>query len=700
MSTALNSVLRGATALLLALVLAIPGLAQAPATAQGESGYKLSVTSDLVLVNVVARDKSGRLVTDLKSSDFTVLEDGKPQQIRSFDIESPDTAPAPQSPNMTPQLTVGGSATPRAPQAAPVDVHDRRLIVIVFDMTSMQPEEVRRAADAALQYIERSMSPADLVAVATLGDSLQVLQDFTSDQAQIKRVLDQLNGSEEQGFEATSSTEQAETGASYTPDDAEYNLFNIDRRLQALQSLSQSLTGIQQKKSVIYFSSGMERTGLENQSQLRATVNAAVRANVSLYSVDVRGLEALPPTGNAQQGSLRGTAAYSGQAVQAELDSNFDSQETLVTLSNDTGGHALLDSNDLGVVFTRVHQDTSSYYVLGYRSSNRTLDGRYRHITVRVARKDVKLEFRSGYYAGRDFTHFTREDKEDQMQDVLTSDLPVTDLPVYASAEYFRDRSNDYFVPVSIAVPLSVVPRSKHPEKDRLDILGVVREATSKIPVGTVRDTIKLPAAAEGGATHRNIQYETHFTLAPGTYDLKVVVRENMTGKLGTFEANFNVVDMRKTPLKISSIVLATQTRPAKGDSPLVVGKTEYVPNMSHVFSGQQSVTVLYEVYDPRTASGSGSKAENGPRVLTYAQFFRGATRVFQTPVLDMTVFTHADRHAMLAQLQLPASQLTAGWYTCQVTAIDDVAGTLGFVRFPIRVVGSVPKSATGGAAP
>src|ERR1700757_2453984 len=130
----------------------------------------------------------------------------------------------------------------------------------------------------------------------------------------------------------------------------------------------------------------MDRTGIENQSELRAAINAAVRSNMAIYTMDLRGLQAIVPGGEAQNASLRGTSPYSGQAMINSLNSNFTTQETLVTLAGDTGGRAFLDSNDFGRVFTGVQQDTSLYYLLGYHSTNPARDGRFRRITVKVNR--------------------------------------------------------------------------------------------------------------------------------------------------------------------------------------------------------------------------------------------------------------------------------------------------------------------------
>ena len=165
----------------------------------------------------------------------------------------------------------------------------------------------------------------------------------------------------------------------------------------------QSLGKLPQKKSIIYFSNGITQTGVDNQSALRAATAAAVKANASIYSLDVRGLQAFPPGGEAQNASLHGQAAYTGASVLNDLNGNASSQDTLATLSSDTGGKAFFDSNDFSGIFTQVQKDSSVYYVLGFTSSNPAKDGRFRHLKVTVNRPDLKLDFRSGYYAGRDF---------------------------------------------------------------------------------------------------------------------------------------------------------------------------------------------------------------------------------------------------------------------------------------------------------
>jgi len=708
MTTLLNKSL---ATLLSAILLLAPLMAQnpAPEAEPPQPGYTFHVSSDLVLVNVVVRDKSGNLVRDLNSADFTVLEDGKPQHVSSFDIEKPDSIESEAPQQGAAQQTIQGEVPKilTSEKVARESVRDRRLIVIFFDFSSMQPDEAERAIQAARDYVEKQMSPADLVSIVTLANSVQVEQDFTTDRAALENALKHLSAAEGEGFEAGDtgdSSSGSDTGTEYTVDDTEYNLFNTDRRLAAISSLAKALVNVEQKKSVLYFSGGMERTGLENQAQLRAAVNAAVRANIALYTVDIRGLQALPPGGGADKGSLRGTSAYSGRAVQGDLDSNFASQETLTTLAADTGGKAFLDSNDFHQPFTKVQEDTSSYYVLGYRSTNKAMDGRYRHITVRLTRRDLKLSFRPGYYGPRDFTHFTKEDREKQLEDEMMAQLSSTDLPIYLDTAYFRATDDKFYVPVSMVVPGSAIPFVKNGDKDKatLDIMGAVTEASTKFPIGTVRDTVKLAVGLQQSA-HRNIQYSTGFMLPPGKYTLKIVARENQTGKIGSFETPFTVPDLKKLPLKLSTVVLSTQRAPAgkQKQNPLVQGSTQIIPNLAHVFSSDQQLTFYFEVYDPakekhtediaapssRSGGGKQEVVKKGSiRLLTSVQFFSGKVKAYETPLVETSELNVPNRKAAAFQLEVPLSKLRPGWYTCQVNVIDDAGGSFSFPRMPLLI--------------
>ena len=660
--------------------------------------------TELVLVNVVVRDKSGAVVRGLTQADFVVTEDDKPQSVSSFDFEEldrPEVVPAatePKPPVLDKKLVPAPRPTVAAPAAAPVerpkvDMHGRRLIILFFDLSSMQPEEIDRAVKAAHDYVDQKLSPSDLIAVTSFATSLHLDQDFSADKAVIGQVIDRFNGASGQGFDEGAAVDPDSTDTGFTPDDTEFNIFNTDRRLDALQMLADALSGIEQKKSVIYFSSGMSQSGNDNQVELRRTIDRANRANVSIYAADMRGLQASVPGGDATQASNRGRGAFSGATVANQFSRMASTQDTLTTMAEDTGGRAFFDSNTFTEVFQRVVDDTSAYYVLGYSSSNPARDGRFRRIKVRLAKRtDLKLEYRSGYYAPRDFAHATRDDREEQLQDQLMSALSMTDLSAYVSTAYFRVGDNRFFVPISVVVPGYQVPFTRATDKNKstIDVLGIVRTKQGP-PVGRIRDTVRIAVQADDELKRKTVQYETGMELAPGTYHMKVVVRENQNGTMGSYETDVVVPDLKADSVKLSSVVVGTQLQQgaARNDrNPLVRNGRELVPNVTHVVSAGQHLYFYYEVYDPgrAPAAASGSSPAQAIKVLTSIAFFRGKVRAFETPLVETTELTSSDRKSAVFQFDVPAASLPPGLYTCQVNVVDDIAGTFTFPRMQLYV--------------
>ena len=697
----------GLVAMMIGLLAGTPmaGRAQQPTPQPNASGtFTMKVQTDIVLTNVVVRDKkTGEVVKGLKESDFTILENGKPQKIASFDYQNVDEAAV-----LREKSTVTGKATIADLlngdfAASPEALRDHRLIVMFFDLSSMQPEDIDRAVESAQDYVNKKMQPADLVALVSMATGLSMDQDFTSDKAALLRGLDKYNGTEGTGFangnEGGNSGGTADDASSFTADDSEYNALNTDRELYAIRAIAKSLERVDQRKSLLYFSGGLTRQGIENQASMRAATNEAVKANMAIYSVDSRGLEALPPVGNASTGSLRGTASYSGGAMQSNLDANFGSQETLATLSSDTGGKAFFDSNDFAPAFQQVQHDTEAYYILGFHSTNAARDGSYRHLTVKLNRSDAKIDYRPGYYAPADFQHQKSEDREQVLTEQLRSDLPATDVAVYLEALYFRLEDNKFFVPVSLIVPGSQIHSVKNGDRDKanIDIIGQVKNAQGII-VGNVRDNVKLALDAAQQVQKKNIQYSTGFTLAPGKYHLKFVVRENQTGAMGSFETDLQVPDLKKIPLKLSSIVLSSQRVPdtaKKTVNPLVRDGVEWIPNVPHVFRQDQHLYFLYEVYDPAKqkdapdpASSPGlTRREGGPvRVLTSIEFLSGGVKVYETPLVEAKAINIPERGAVAFQFDVPLTQLKPGTYVCQINVIDDAGGSFSFPRMAMKV--------------
>jgi VWFA-related protein len=233
-------------------------------------------------------------------------------------------------------------------QPGQIQYHDKRLLVMFFDLASMAIPEQLRAQEAANKFLDTQITSADLVAVMMYTSTVQVLSDFTGNRTQLRDVIKSLPIGEmaEMADAADTGDDNGEdTGAAFVADETEFNIFNTDRKLQAIEDATRKLSALPEKKALIYFSSGLQKTGVENHAQLEATILTATKSNVAIFPIDARGLMADPPGGAASKGAARGTGIYSGDQQNAQRSAINDSQETLVSLAADTGGKSFLDNN-------------------------------------------------------------------------------------------------------------------------------------------------------------------------------------------------------------------------------------------------------------------------------------------------------------------------------------------------------------------
>lgn len=671
---------------------------------QPEPSVKFTAAANLVIVNVSVRDRAGAPIEGLGKEDFELLEDGKPQAISVFEFQRLGREPAAKEiPRTTPRIALSSAITPSAP--GQVRYRDRRLIVLFFDFSSMEPPEQIRAQQAALKFVSERMQPEDLVAVMTFSNRLRVLEDFTDDRERLARLIRAFRIGEASELAAEAATggeeEGEDTGAAFTADETEFNIFNTDRKLGALATAAGMLASLPEKKALVYFSGGLGRTGVENQSQLLATINAAVRANVAFYTVDARGLMALPPGGAASQAAPRGTSIFTGGAQRQQRERFANQQETLVSLATETGGKALLDTNDLVQGIAQAQRDIDSYYILGYYSTNAALDGRFRRIQVRLRRPlQARLEYRRGYFAAKDFSRFSAADRERQLEEALLLGDPVTDLVMALEVDYFRLARDRYFVPVTVKIPSSQIGLARKGEsaETELDFIGQVRDARGAL-AAAVRDSVRVRLAPHqaGQAAARHFQYDTGFTLPPGDYRLKFVARENRTGKIGTFETPFTVPDLSAPTagVRLSSVVLGHQREPLEqavgaaerrkkliAQHPLVEGGKKLVPSITRVFRRDQNLYVYFEVYDAaRSASGGAAS------VAANLSFFRGRSKALETEPVRLAQ-PEPDRAGRLRfRFELPLERLPPGRYISQVNVIDELGRKFAFSRSPLVIL-------------
>jgi VWFA-related protein len=723
--------------LVIAVLVAYAATAQAPPqptpapsgtepTRDASSGIaSFTSTTSIVVVNVAVTGRDGKPVENLTKQDFQVYEDGKLQTLETCDFQQLGTAPLPPQGSQASNPPAAAVAAPPSSPASPGSgrFENRRLVVMLFDFSSMEAGEQTRARDAALKFLSSQMTSSDIVSLMTFGNQLQTIQDFTSDRdlltAKIKsfRVGD---SSELAGMADTGADAEDQSGT-FVADDTEFNIFNTDRKLAALEEATRRLAAHPEKKALVYFSSGVEKTGVENQSQLEATVNAAVRANVAFYPIDARGLLASAPGGDATKASAVGSGLFSGKAQRSVRDSFQNSQETLYTLAADTGGKALLDSNDLTEGLRQVQHDIGSYYLLAYRSSNSAQDGRYRKIQVKLAPQHAalkaKLNYRQGYFAPAVFAKMRDADKESQLQQALESANPVTDLPLAVEVDYFRLAKDKYFVPVTVRLPGSALSfREKGSKRaTALDFIAQVRDVRGRA-VDAVRDTIplKLDESRAGEVSRKHIQYDTGMTLAPGRYTLRFVARENGEGKIGTFETTFTVPDLNaEKALRLSSLVLSSGTQPLNqqlggaknskklvAQNPLVSKEGEkLVPNVTRVWRPSQTLLAFLEVYDPTVPEGLPPNMRLTSVASSFA-FYRGDQKVFEAPAVQVQRLDPNRADTAQLRLRTPLANLQPGKYTVQVNVIDELGRKFAFPRAPIAIVADATTVAAAAEPP
>src|ERR1700734_3718754 len=594
--------------------------------------FTLTVKSQLVVETVVVKDKQGKLIQGLTAKDFAITEDGVPQQI-SFCEHQALAANASLLPVAPPgseeiRLYKRLARTQVPPETPDTERYkNRRLLALYFDMSAMRPADQLRALSAAQQFIRTQMTAADLVSILRYqGGSVDVLQDFSADRDKLLSILQTMIVGEGQGnAETIDDASSADTGAAFGQDDSEFNVFNTDRQLSALQTAAKMLGQLNEKKSLIYFASGLRLNGIDNQAQLHATVDAAIRAGVSFWPVDARGLVAQAPLGDATQGSPGNSGVYSGTAAIANTTNFQQSQDTLFALAGDTGGKALFDSNDLDRGIVQAQQAISEYYVIGYYTTNTARNGHFRRVKISLAQDaTAKLDYRQGYYAEKEFSHFTTVDKERQLEDALMLEDPITDLSIAMEIDHFQLNRAEYFVPIIVKIPGRELALAKRggAEHTLIDFVGEIKDLVGGTTVSNVRDNvnIKLSDATAAELARRPIEYDTGFTLLPGKYMIKFLARDDETGRIGTFETTFVVPNLNKEEKRVplSAVVLSSQRvdlREAIYDAakakdrakdeaanPLVQDGKKLIPSVTRVFGAGREIYVYFQAYkQPQT---------------------------------------------------------------------------------------------------
>jgi VWFA-related protein len=685
------------------------GTPQNPAT-PASGAAKFTTSTQLVIETVMVKDKSGKVVEGLTAKDFVVTEDNVPQTVTICDFQkltndplppATDTptipaAPEPEKPKVDP--VVAAQIAPEAP--GDVKYRDKRLLALYYDMSAMPEADQLRALDAGTKYIQTQMTSADLMAIIKYdGTAVKVLQDFTASRDDLMKTMTKLVVGEGQGMdELLSDDSSSDYGSAFGEDDSEFNLFNSNRQLAALQSTVRMLGALNEKKVLLYFASGLQLNSIDNQSQFQATTNAAIRANVTFFAIDARGLVALSPLGDATHGSPGGAGMYNGGSALAVSNRFQQSQDSMYALAVDTGGKALFDNNDLSRGIVEAQEAISSYYIVGYYTTNGNLDGKFRRIKITLKEDpSVKLDYRAGYVANKTFNKFTTADKERQLQDALMMADPMTEITIAMEINYFQLNSAEYFVPVVAKIPGSelALARKGGAERTVIDFIGEVKDDYGTT-VSNIRDKadIKLTGETAAQLAHMPIQYDGAFQLLPGNYSIKLLVRDDETGRIGTYMHKFVIPNLNKelTKIPISSVVLSSQRADLTKESiytagkdkapavnPLIQDGKKLVPSVNRVFSRSHDMYVYLQAYE--------RGATTTQPLVAFVTFYRGQTKAFETAPLGITEGMDPKSKALPLRFNLALSKLPVGKYNCQVTVIDPAGQKAAFWQAPVLLV-------------
>lgn len=682
--------------------------------------FTLKLNSQLVVEDVVVKDKKGNFIQGLTAKNFQVTEDGVPQTVRIFEhqqLANPDK-PLPPEPPDDEDITIYKrlARTQISPETEGITKYrDRRLLALYFDMSAMPPEDQYRALAAAEKFVRTQMTASDLVSILRFqGGSVDILQDFTADRNRILSILQTLVVGEGQGNgDSIDDASSADTGAAFGQDDSEFNVFNTDRQLSALETAAKMLGQMSEKKSLIYFASGLRLNGVDNQAQLHATIDAAIRAGVSFWPIDARGLVASAPLGDATQGSPGNVGMYSGTAAEAVTDRFQISQDTMYSLAADTGGKALFDNNDLSRGIVQAQRAVEDYYIVGYYTTNDAQNGHFRRVKIALdPAMDVSLDYRQGYYANKTFDRFNAADKERQLEDALMLGDPITDLTVAMEIDYFQLNRAEYYVPIIVKIPGRELALAKRfgAEHTLIDFVCEIKDEIGGITVTNVRDyvDVKLSDATAAELAKRPVEYDTGFTLLPGKYSIKFLARDDETGRIGTYQTEFIIPNLNKelTKLPISSVVLSSQKvnlkdaifNTTKGkqeakdvaNNPLVVDGVKLIPSVTRVFNTGRELYVYLQAYEGGPAAAdvqAPATAKNPSPLVAFVSLYRDQKKAFDSASVAVTPEAGSRLGVVPLRFNIKLGDLTPGEYQCEITVLDPSGHRAAFWVNPIMLV-------------
>jgi len=557
---------------LVAFIVLLAGTAltagQPPAPEPQPPTFKVQV--DYVEVDIVVTDKQGKHIRDLKKEDFQVLEDGKSQTISAFTMvdipverfDRPLFAASPIEPDVK---------TNERP-------FDGRVYVMVVDDLHTRFGRSPRVKIAAKQFIERHLGANDLMAIVHTTGATNANQEFTSNKKLLLAAVDKTMGRKLDSATANRVGEynrtrdmRGQTDPINDPNDSE-RTFNARTTLDTLRNVADWFGSVRgRRKTILFVSEGIDYdihdmipgTGSNHlgastvMDSTREAIAAATRSNVAIYGIDPRGLTDLGDESIEIQSFPDDTSLGLGPgSLQNELRL---SQDSLRTLSEETGGFAVVNRNDFSSAYERIVDDNSSYYVLAYYPPD-ARPGRYHKIDVRVSRPNTIVRARRGHVTPKKAAAVTSKKENPstpELKEALDSPLPVSGLTMHVFAAPFKG------VAPNASVLFGVEMRGRDLQLNQstkllvsyvaIDANGKVRGGnTDSVTMGTLRPETKTRIEQSG------LRVLNRVDLPPGKYQMRFAAHDSGGGNVGSVLLDLDVPDFLKSPFTISGLALTS----------------------------------------------------------------------------------------------------------------------------------------------
>ena len=601
---------------LLTLAIAVTTLAQQPPPAR--PGVTFRVDINFVEVDAVVTDRDGKFVRDLRADEFELIEDSQPQKLAAFSLvdlpvrkaDPPIARTSPIEPDVQTNL----------------DAFDGRVFLILLDDLQTDFRRTGLVRAAASQFVRRFVGANDLVAVALTGGGARMGQDFTSSHPRLLAAIDRFSGQKIPsatlaGLDDYYVQRDMKSGRTARDTMDLERAHKARRTLATLRAAAQFLGNVHgRRKAVVWFGEGvdydidsLQGSGAMLRDEMRATIAAANRGGVSFYGVDARGVGAglddaidigrLPIDADNRLGP--GTL----------LNEVRRAQDFLRTVSDETGGFALVNQNDLNAGFSRIIQENSSYYLLGYYPTNDRRDGKFRQLQVKVARPGLEVRWRRGYTAptgkspGTSPPPSASTAASPEVRAAIDSPIPVSGLGLRVFAAPFAGPGKKAAVAVVVEFePDGLAFVSKDGlQTEELEVVILPVDAAGKALDGT-RDVAPMrlsPRTYEAVRAH-GFRLTRRFDLAPGRYQLHVAARAANGGRSGGLTYDLDVPDFSKPALSMSGVSLTSEAAARIPTAPADKGFADVLPDVPSArreFAAGDTLALFTDIYDNRAST-------------------------------------------------------------------------------------------------